>query len=505
MTSLIEIKNSSLAIYRSTLFLILSAFFVSTAIFIAKTGRYLEDDFYLVATVSVLTMSAFLLLVCMRRLINKRLIEGDRAAEQRLQLLQTDVLTGALSRRLFITQMKECVRHAKVDQPCGLLLIDIDHFKALNDAYGHNTGDFALTHLVEVAGKTFPDARIGRLGGDEFAVLLEGRSAEDCLALAGDFISNLKTTAFSTRHSVHLSVSIGVASAPLHSSFYEEMTLLADLALYQSKRSGRGQATLFDPDMLQAQRYHRTIERDLRAAILLNELDLHYQPVVLPNGEIEGVEALARWPHPTRGMIPPCEFIPVAEETDLIDMLGEWVLRRACTDFDKLPGRTIGVNVSAAQLKRDEFVHMVLRTLRETGVRPTELVLEITENLAIAASPALLGRIQTLRNEGIRLSLDDFGTGHCGFNYLRHLPVDIIKIDRSYVSRMNDDPVSRIFVSAVVETARALGLTVLAEGVETETELAMAKAAGCSLFQGYLISRPRPLTSFMLSNRKTAA
>ena len=329
--------------------------------------------------------------------------------------------------------------------------------------------------------------------------------ADECLPIAEEFLENLRTTAFSTRDYVRLSASIGIAMAPSNTSFYEEMTLLADLALYQSKRQGRAQATLFDPGMLQAQRYYRTIERELRAAILLNELELHYQTIVSSDGEIDGVEALARWPHTTKGMIPPSEFIPVAEETDLIDMLGEWVLRRACNDFPNLPGRTLSVNVSAAQLKRDEFVHMVLRVLCETGVHPTELVLEITENVAITASPTLLGRIQTLRNEGIRISLDDFGTGHCSFNYLRHLPVDIIKIDRSYVSRMKDDPVSRIFISAVVETARALELIVLAEGVETEAELVMSKAAGCTLFQGFLIARPKPLQSFAVSNRRTAA
>ena len=441
--------------------------------------------------VGLLVLSMGLILRIRYQLV-KQLAAADEATASRLALFLADPLTGAMTRRCFMDALKAATRDASQKEPCSLALLDVDHFKSLNDSFGHNVGDFALTHLVDTAREVMPGAVIGRLGGDEFAVLLKNSDEAQSLAVMSDFLAALKVPAFAAGRQLTLSASIGLVTAPKHTSFFEEMILLADLALYESKRRGRGCATLFDPDMLRVKRHRRTIERDLRAAIMLDELELHYQPICDAAQTILGLEALARWKHPVRGVIPPTEFIPVAEDSELIDMLGEWVLRRACEDFAELPGRFVSVNVSAAQLRRNDLIEVVKRVLRDTGVQPGELVLEITENVSLLSTPEDLGRIQSLRALGVAIALDDFGTGHCTFNYLRSLPVDIVKIDRSYISRMGDDPVSRIFVAAVLEIARALRLSVVAEGIETDEDLQMSRAAGCIRFQGYRLGRPVP-------------
>ncbi|WP_062119317.1 putative bifunctional diguanylate cyclase/phosphodiesterase [Aureimonas sp. AU40] len=431
-----------------------------------------------------------LLLLWMRHRLGREVVAAEVEAARQVALLQADPLTGAMTRRIFMETLKTATRPSAQGEPCSLALLDVDHFKSLNDSFGHNVGDFALTHLVEVARRTLPGASIGRLGGDEFAVLLPRCDEVRGLALMDEFLVALKAPTFAATRQLNLSASIGLVTAPKHTSFFEEMILLADLALYESKRRGRGRATVFDPDMLSVKRNRRMIERDLRAAIMLDELDLHYQPITDADQTILGVEALVRWKHPVRGMIPPAEFIPVAEESTLIDMLGEWVLRRACLDLEDLPGRFVTVNISPAQMRRNDLLGVVRDVLKETGAAPNQLVLEITENVSLLSIPEVLGRIQALRAMGVRIALDDFGTGHCTFNYLQSLPVDMVKIDRSYVSRLPDDPVSRIFVSAVMEVARALRLSVVAEGVETEEEFELSRAAGCATFQGYLLGRP---------------
>ncbi len=450
------------------------------------------DPVLLASASAVLLVLSILLILWIRHRLRCEVEAAQLAAARQVALLQVDPLTGAMTRRTFMAALKSATRPMQDSEPCTLALLDVDHFKSLNDGFGHNVGDFALTHLVEVARQTLPGALIGRLGGDEFAVLLQGCDETQSLAMMDEFLTALKTPTFAASRQLNLSASIGLVTAPRQTTFFEEMILLADLALYESKRRGRGRATVFDPDMLRIKRNRRMIERDLRAAIMLDELDIHYQPITDAQQTILGVEALVRWKHPIRGMIPPAEFIPVAEEGALIDMLGEWVLRRACLDLEGLPGRFVSVNVSPSQLRRNDLVEVVKAVLRDSGVAPHQLVLEITENVSLLSIPEVLGRIQSLRTMGIVIALDDFGTGHCTFNYLRSLPVDIVKIDRSYVSRLADDPVSRVFVSAVLEIARALRLSVVAEGIETEEEFSLSRAAGCTRFQGYLLGRPMP-------------
>ncbi|TIV78907.1 MAG: EAL domain-containing protein, partial [Mesorhizobium sp.] len=234
------------------------------------------------------------------------------------------------------------------------------------------------------------------------------------------------------------------------------------------------------------------VERELRAAIYLGELDLHYQPIVDTDRSTFALEGLVRWRHPVRGLISPADFIPIAERSTLIDMLGEWVFRRACADIAHFPGLRISINVSGEQLKRDEIVTMCDRVLRETGRLAAEFIIEITETVATAATPEILKRLEALRGLGFHIALDDFGTGHCGINYLKTLPIDSIKIDRSYISSLAHDQVAQIFVSALAQIARIQHVTIVAEGVETEEEFTLARAAGCNRFQGYFFGRPAP-------------
>ncbi|WP_185983742.1 putative bifunctional diguanylate cyclase/phosphodiesterase [Aureimonas mangrovi] len=450
------------------------------------------------AILAVATIASLALLVWSRDRMVAGIALNALAHDARFADLQRDALTGALARRFFVDELKQAMRlnqrlPSEKARPVALLLIDLDHFKKLNDSYGHNVGDYALTHLVSTVETIFPGATVGRLGGDEFAVLVRDDSARRCVERAEMLLTSLRHPAQAFERQIHLSVSIGIARSPEHSVFAEDLILLADLALYESKRNGRARVTIFDDALLKEERHRRFIERELRAAILLDHLDVHYQPLVDANGTCVGVEALARWRHPSLGMIPPGDFIPVAEASTLIDLLGKWVFRRICRDFESLPGEYVSFNVSAAQLRRNELVEMLREAIVEHGLDASSFVIEITENLAVGASVEVMERLKTLRAMGFRVALDDFGTGHCSFSALRELPVDVIKVDRSYISSLAVDPVANVFVSAIAQTGRLLDLPILAEGIETEEEWVLARAAGCKLFQGYHFAKPKPL------------
>lgn len=442
-----------------------------------------------VATAGGLTL--FLMAHLRRRVLA---IHGEREAlrEREAYIHSHDEATGALTRASFLMACDACFREAGTGEIHALLLIDLDYLKQINDAFGHEVGDAALRRLTSVAEAVAPDALFGRLGGDEFALLLKG-TVQDAVDVARRFLLDLSQMVNCAGRSISLSASVGVAMAEGQGLSVDETMRHADLALYESKRGGRAQATVFDIEMLRDQNQDRFYERELRAAILMNELELAYQPIVGTENELRACEALLRWRHPVRGLIAPSEFIPVAERSLLIDMLGEWVLRRACLDFADEPQSKVGVNFSANQFKRDDVVMMVERVLRETGMPATRLAIEITESVAMNASKAVLDRLHRLRAMGIHISLDDFGAGHCGFSYLRNFPVDSIKIDRSFVGKLEESEVDRTILLALTQVSRALGLKIIAEGIETEDQRLIAGVAGCDLFQGYHIARPQPL------------
>ncbi|WP_188907687.1 putative bifunctional diguanylate cyclase/phosphodiesterase [Aureimonas endophytica] len=427
-----------------------------------------------------------------RLVLAEKVRTGEIIERERLRLIGCDTLTGALSRNAFIERLQGIVYPRATDKAV-LLLVDVDHFKSFNDGFGHAAGDEVLRHIVAVARESFPEAHIGRLGGDEFAILMPDGDLETGLRHAADFLAGLRRPATIAGRPMSLGCSIGLAAVPDHACFVDELIVSADLALYESKRRGRGCATAFEGAMMREQRHQRFIERELRAAILLDELELHYQPLVDGAGRTLGVEALVRWRHPLRGMIPPNDFVPIAEQSTLIDMLGEWVLRRAARDAAALPAGIVNVNISGAQLRRDALVATVTSVFAETGCPAERFAFEITEGVALAATPAVLQRLQALRDLGARVMLDDFGSGNCGFATLRSLPVDGIKIDRSYIQALESDPVAGIIVSAVAAIGRECDLEIVAEGIETEAHFTLAKAAGCMTFQGYRFGRPAPL------------
>ena len=438
-----------------------------------------------------------------------RLEESERLGNQ---LVNIDELSGALSRRRFLEELDtrlEKIRSAQFSgQPVDdftLMLLDVDHFKYLNDSFGHGVGDEVLQTLVRCAGEQ-PGWIIGRLGGDEFAVIIDGTDHRTLFDDAGRYMERLtKVLRQSDRTRAFQGVSIGVAAAPNHATTATDLLHRADTALYECKRSGRGRVAFFNEEMQRRQMEGRQLARDLHGAILLNELDVFYQPIVDTEGEVVAAEALVRWNHPVAGMIPPDRFIPVAEQSELIDRLGEWVFRRVCEDRTNTPFGLISVNVSGAQLKRGKLPSMLRRVLRETGETASGLALEITETVIMNATPDVLASVQELREMGFLIALDDFGTGNSSFSLLRTLPVDIIKIDKSYTQQLKSDEISQVFVTAVGEVAKFLKCKVVAEGVETTEHQMLAKLAGATRFQGYLYGKPTPLRSMGDADRRGKA
>lgn len=439
------------------------------------------------------TLAALAGVLYVHRSIVFRLQMATIAEQERVQLLERDALTGAYSRRRFLEILQESIGSILKPNDATLMLLDLDYFKQLNDGLGHPFGDLALRDLVEKAARVFPEAHIGRLGGDEFAILLPGGDTRAAEERAWQLIDLLKDGRLFEGNRIPLSASIGIAASPVHAVQAGELMIVADVALYESKTAGRGRVSLFAQSMLTGKQHQRFVERELRAAIYLNELELHYQPITNADGSIFGHEALVRWRHSARGYVRPAEFIPIAERSSLIDLVGAWVFRRACHDLPQFDGGLISVNVSAAQLARDEVVDSFRRILAETGCDASRFIIEITETAATAATPEVIARLCALRKIGFQIALDDFGTGHCGFNYLQTLPINLIKIDGSYIRNLGHDAVAKVFVSALTQIARIQNITTVAEGIETEADLALAQAAGCTHFQGYHLGRPAAL------------
>jgi diguanylate cyclase (GGDEF)-like protein len=417
-----------------------------------------------------------------------------------------DTLTG-LPNRTFVQDTVDTIlaRHRSDDGLIALLLLDIDRFKLVNDSQGHGLGDELLQAVARrLKATTRPGDLVARVGGDEFVVIVHGlRTVADALEV-GERTRLAFGVPFVVREDeIASSVSIGIAVSDPTDSTRDAEALLrdADTAMYQAKEAGRDAVTVFDASMRDRATQRLALEHDLRQAIERGELHLHYQPVVkLPDGEIEGFEALLRWAHPTRGQIPPVAFIPVAEDTGLIVPIGAWVIREACHQLARwrrtLPnGRqlTMAVNLSARQLRDPHLVQTVRDTLLVEGLSPGALCLELTESLLMNNASAAADLLETLRSLDVRLSIDDFGTGYSSLSYLRRFRVDNVKIDRSFVDGLDDDDSSdETLVAAILAMAKALEVATVAEGVETEAQAARLHALGCQTAQGYLFSRPVP-------------
>jgi diguanylate cyclase (GGDEF)-like protein len=417
--------------------------------------------------------------------------------EQQVQHAQAqhnrDSLTGVFTRAYFLEALGQRVFHGS-QTPVGYLQLDMDNLKMLNDSAGHAAGDAALVHLGGIIGAVAPGAIVGRLGGDEFGIMVAGHDNKAALRGLGEaLLRTLERPVNIAGRAVRLSASIGVALAPQDAVDVTDLISKADLALYKAKKNGRHSVVAFDAEMLGDERHRRFVERELRAALLMEELELHYQPVFGTDMAIRSHEALVRWRHQVRGMIPPAQFIPIAEESDLIGKLGEWVLRRACNDLPALGGLPVAVNVSPVQLRHPDFARSFAAILEETRTNPRSIIVEVTETVPLNAGEIEMANLAALRKLGARIAIDDFGAGHASLQYLRGFDFDIIKIDRSYVANMGSSRIDGMIVSAVCDIARALPVEVVAEGIETQEQFMQLRQAGCTGFQGYLLGRPQAL------------
>ncbi|MHB1103070.1 MAG: putative bifunctional diguanylate cyclase/phosphodiesterase [Devosia sp.] len=470
-----------------TLMIILTLLTVAAA----STGNPVSG-YMVVAT----ALAAIVLLALLRFgyvALRRRLAIAAKEQEAVLALAHRDALTGAFTRSYFLAQLRQMV-HPRSQSATGYMQIDMDHLKMLNDANGHAAGDAALVHLIATVERLAPGAMIGRLGGDEFGIVFRGHDNKPALRRLGDqILRELGAPVQIAGRSARLSATIGVAIAPQDGVDADELISKADLALYQGKKSGRKLTVAFDGEMLADERHKRFVERELRAAILLNELELHYQPIFAADGKtLKSHESLVRWQHKVRGTIMPGEFIAIAEQSDLIDKLGDWVLRRACLDLPAL-GTAVGVNVSAAQLRRGDIVERFAAIFRETGVEGSQIIVEVTETVPLKAGAIEFENLKALRALGVRVAIDDFGAGYASLEYLRGFAFDIIKIDRIYVSNLTQSRVDALIVGAICDIARSLGVEVVAEGVETPEQLKALQRAGCTALQGFLLGRPEPL------------
>lgn len=427
--------------------------------------------------------------------------ERKEAERQLEQLAYSDPLTGLANRTLFKRQLAALIEGCVLrGRGAALLLIDLDRFKEVNDSLGHAAGDELLMRVaVALRQDLGPRAFIARLGGDEFAVLHEGPAVAgpDLVELAERIIAGLSGPMDLTEGEAFIGATIGIARLPEHGATVETAMRNADLALYMAKEAGRGRAQLFEPVYAHAVEQKLDLGRHLRHAVETGALQAHYQPQVdLRTGRVVGFEALLRWTHPERGPVSPTEFIPIAESSGLIVDLGLWVLREACRQgrawLDAgLPPRTVSVNVSPAQFWNMDFETAVSAVLTETGFPAELLCLELTENLFVDHTEQRISRTLTaLAGLGVRLALDDFGSGYSSLGYLTRLPFDRLKVDRAFVDGISTAPEKRKLLGGIIALSRGLGMTVVAEGAELPAEVEILSELDCDLVQGFVFSRP---------------
>jgi len=421
--------------------------------------------------------------------------ERSRAEEQIRHLAHYDALTDLPNRALFHQRLRQELAQIAPGEQLAVLYIDIDEFKSVNDSLGHMIGDELLKSVAArlqrcVGGSDF----VARLGGDEFAIVQTAvRDNAEAVNLVTRVYDAIRAPYDCLGHQVTSDASIGIALAPQHGEDLDQILKNADLAMYEAKSAGRRTWRFFEAAMDEHVRARRMLETDLRKAIAEGQLEVYYQPCIcLHNDSITGCEALLRWRHPERGMISPAEFIPIAEETGLINEIGEWVLSTACTEAVKWPQDTrLAVNVSPVQFKSGTLALKIVAALAASGLPASRLELEITEAVLIRDDDAALEILHQLRGLGVRIALDDFGTGYSSLSYLQRFPFDKIKIDRCFVSDISEKGGSSI-VQAVVNIASARNITTTAEGVETQRQQELLRGFGCTEMQGYLFSAPKP-------------
>ena len=428
--------------------------------------------------------------------VEARTAELQAAHLEMERMALTDALTGSANRtaltRLLLKELEE-----NTGRP-GVLMLDLDAFKDINDSFGHLIGDRVLIQVAERLVQAVPaGAVVARLGGDEFAVLLPNTETRAALAVAESIQQAFNSVIRLDELDVWPRASIGVHVAQ-DGQQAEQIMLRADVAMYAAKEAGRGRIAVFEPVMLYARQLRRKTAAELRGAGARGELFLEYQPVVeLESGKIEGVEALVRWNHPTRGLLPPNEFIPVAEESGVIADVGAWVLHEGLTQLGEWlatgavsPDFSLRVNLSAMELQRIDLVDSVRLALRRCGATPKNLILEITESAFVSGGDVETYSLKALNALGVRIEIDDFGTGYSSISYLRRLPASTVKVDRALIKDIADDEQQLEFVQAVHGLIRAAGMDAVFEGVETAEQAAQLQRMECCSGQGYYFSRP---------------
>jgi diguanylate cyclase (GGDEF)-like protein len=444
-------------------------------------------------------------------------VTSARANEAHIAFLaHYDQLTGLPNRTHWNerahSELRTAARHR--DQ-LAIFFLDLDHFKAINDSLGHGIGDQLLSAVGARLSSCLRDSDfLARLGGDEFVVMLPRLAhREDASQVATKLIDALQIPVIIGNHELSVSTSIGIALYPEDGEDVSTLLKHADIAMYKAKNEGRNTFSYFTADMDAHALEHLMLENGLRRAIERDELRLHFQPqVAAKDGRLLGCEALVRWQHPEHGLLMPGRFIQIAEDSGLIQSLGEWVLHKACEQQVAWEKQGIhvamAVNISALQFRKSDFTESVRRILEETGARASDIELELTESTLMQPTTEVLAKMQRLRNLGLHLALDDFGTGYSSLSYLKRLPIHRLKIDRSFVRDLPDDSEDAAIALATLSLAHNLGMEVVAEGVETEEQRNFLIAHGCPVMQGYLFSRPLPAEAFanwaqsqMLANR----
>jgi diguanylate cyclase (GGDEF)-like protein len=422
-------------------------------------------------------------------------ITAQRRAEEKVSYMaHYDGLTDLPNRIMF----SETLYHAfnRRGGRIGLIYLDLDNFKSINDTLGHPVGDQLLTAVARrLESCVRQNEMVARLGGDEFAILIGARDLDRIELIAARIFKAMAEPFALAGHNVVIGTSIGIARAPDHGDNAERLLQNADLALYTAKAQGRNRATVFEPGMDEAAHARRMLELDLRASLGKDEMRLHYQPVVdIASGCVSGFEALIRWEHPTRGVVMPNLFIPIAEETGMIVQIGEWVIRQAIKDLaswdDDL---SVAINLSPAQMRSASLLTTVINALARNQVSPSRVCLEITETVLMHDSEANIETLHKLSDLGLQIALDDFGTGYSSLNYLRSFPFDKIKIDRCFVDEIDIREDCQAIVRSVVSLANSLGMTTTAEGVERAAQLDQLRREGCSEVQGFLYSKAVPV------------
>lgn len=446
------------------------------------------------------------LMRALRYAVDRKAMEENASALSReiAHSAQHDSLTGLPNRVLLHDRVSQAMAHAeRHNTKVAILFLDLDGFKHVNDSLGHSIGDQLLQSIADRLG---PCVRAGdtvsRQGGDEFVVLLSEVEKPEAVAIIGDRILEAVSAPHSINgETIHITTSVGISIFPDDGRTVETVIKNADTAMYQAKEMGRQSYRFFTAAMNERAVERRTLEEGLRYALERGEMKLHYQPKVnLRTGVISGAEALLRWTHPLRGEVSPSAFIPIAEESGIIRSIGDWVLLEACTQAKAwidsgLSFGTMAVNVSAAQFADNCFPSRLLAILEQTKLDPRVLELELTESVLMKRVESTAGTLQAIRKRGVQISIDDFGTGYSSLSYLQNFPVDILKVDQSFVQGIGEKDQS-VLVGAVIDMARALRLRVVAEGIETREQMEFLARLGCDEGQGYFFSRAIPADEF---------